>query len=106
MNLWNLKKYTIVLGTPLKMLTKSTDIYQCLKSVQIKSFSGLHFPVLSPNNGKYGPEKTPYLGTFHAVYTFKAFTKKQTDKRTKVRITSNKEKTVDVEVTDSSTILT
>ena len=23
--------------------------------------------VFSPNAGKYGPEKTPYLGTFHAV---------------------------------------
>ena len=69
-------------------------------------FSGPYFPVFSPNNGKYGPEKSPYLGTFRAVYTFKAFTKKQVDKRKKVRITSNKEKAVDVEVTDSSTILT
>ena len=25
------------------------------------------FPVFSPNTGKYGPEITPYLGTFHAV---------------------------------------
>ena len=24
--------------------------------------------VNSPNAGKYGPEKTPYLDTFHAVY--------------------------------------
>ena len=23
--------------------------------------------VVSPNTGKYGPEKTPYLDTFHAV---------------------------------------
>ena len=69
-------------------------------------FSGPYFPVFSPNNGKYGPEKTLHLDTFHAVYTFKAFTKKQADKRTKVRITRNKEKAVDVEVTDSSTILT
>ena len=23
--------------------------------------------VFSPNTGKYGPEKTPYLDTFHAV---------------------------------------
>ena len=23
-----------------------------------------------PNTGKYGPEKTPYLDTFHAVYGF------------------------------------
>ena len=24
-------------------------------------FSGPYFPVFSPNTGKYGPEKTPYL---------------------------------------------
>ena len=38
-----------------------------VKSVQIRSFSGPYFPVFSPNTGKYGPEKTPYLDTFHAV---------------------------------------
>ena len=25
--------------------------------------------VFSPNTGKYGPEETPYLDTFHAVIT-------------------------------------
>ena len=30
-------------------------------------FSGLYFPVFSANTGKYGPEKTPYLNTFHEV---------------------------------------
>ena len=30
-------------------------------------FSGPYFPVFSPNTGKYGPEKTPYLDTFHSV---------------------------------------
>ena len=25
------------------------------------------FSIFSPNAGKYGPEKTPYLETFHAV---------------------------------------
>ena len=29
--------------------------------------SGPYFPVFSQNAGKYGPEKTPYLDTFHAV---------------------------------------
>ena len=29
--------------------------------------SGSYFPVFSPNTGKYGPEITPYLKTFHAV---------------------------------------
>ena len=31
-------------------------------------FSGPSFPVFSPKAGKYGPEKTPYLDTFHAVF--------------------------------------
>ena len=29
-----------------------------------------HFSVFSPNAGKYRPEKTPYLDTFHAVNLF------------------------------------
>ena len=38
-----------------------------MKSVRIRSFSGPYFPVFSPNAGKYGPEKTPYLDTFDVV---------------------------------------
>ena len=30
-------------------------------------FSDMYFPVVNPNAGKYGPEKTTYLDTFHAV---------------------------------------
>ena len=30
-------------------------------------FSGPYFPAFSPNTGKYGPEKTLYLNTFHTV---------------------------------------
>ena len=30
-------------------------------------FSGPYFPVFSPNTGKYGPGKAPYLDAFHAV---------------------------------------
>ena len=30
-------------------------------------FCGAYFPVLSPKTGNYGPEKPPYLDTFHAV---------------------------------------
>ena len=29
-----------------------------------------YFSVFNPSAGKYGPEKTPYLDTFHAVYVF------------------------------------
>ena len=42
----------------------SCRYYHCVKCVQIKSTKHL----FSPNAGKYGLEKTPYLGTFHAVY--------------------------------------
>ena len=34
-------------------------------------FSGPYFPKFGLNTGKYGPEKTPYLDTFHAVMRFK-----------------------------------
>ena len=30
-------------------------------------FFGPSFPAFWLNTGKYGPEKTPYLDTFHAV---------------------------------------
>ena len=33
-------------------------------------FSSPYFHKFSSNMGKYGPEKTPYLETFHAVYDF------------------------------------
>ena len=36
-----------------------------MKSTQIRSFSGPYFPILGLNMGKYGPEKNPYLDTFH-----------------------------------------
>ena len=45
----------------------------CVKSVQIRSFSWVLvriFPVFRLNTGKYGPEKTPYFDTFHAVQCF------------------------------------
>ena len=35
-----------------------------MKCVQIQSF---FWSVFSPNSGKNGPEKTPYLNTFHAM---------------------------------------
>ena len=36
-------------------------------------FSGTYFPVNSPNAGKYGPGKTPYLDPFHAVVMYGKF---------------------------------
>ena len=35
---------------------------------------GISFP-FSPNTGKYGPEETPYLDTFHAVIVNFTFSK-------------------------------
>ena len=36
----------------------------CVESVEIRSY---FWSVFNPNTGKYGPEITPYLDTFHAV---------------------------------------
>ena len=44
----------------------SPSILHYVESVQIRSF---FWSVFSPNAGKYGPEKTPYLDTFHTVLT-------------------------------------
>ena len=33
------------------------------KVSKYEAFSGLYFPVVSANTGKYGPEKSPYLNT-------------------------------------------
>ena len=41
---------------------------------QILNLSLKYLSVFSPNAKKYGPEKTPYLDTFYAVYaTFAAY---------------------------------
>ena len=32
--------------------------------------TGPYFPVFSPNTGKYRPEITPYMDTFHAVLSY------------------------------------
>ena len=37
------------------------------KVSKYKVFSDPYFPVFSPNTRKYGLEKTPYVGSFHAV---------------------------------------
>ena len=31
-------------------------------------FSGPYFPIFGLNTEKYGPEKTPYLDTFHGAW--------------------------------------
>ena len=57
---------------PVHLVEKTKILASCglctsVKSVQYQVFSRLHFPVFGLNTGKYGPEKTPYLETFHAV---------------------------------------
>ena len=41
--------------------------YTAWKVSKYGVISSPYFPVFSPNTGKYGPEITPYLDTFHAV---------------------------------------
>ena len=59
--------FVIIFCTRLQNIEMINTVH-CEKSVQIRSFFCPHFPVciFSPNTGKYGPEKTPYLNTFHA----------------------------------------
>ena len=46
------------------------SVFSCFQTEygDLRMFMELIF-VLSPNTGKYGPEKTPNLDTFHAVVT-------------------------------------
>ena len=41
--------------------------YRFFQYLEKDAFSGPYFPVFSPNTGKCGPVKTPYLDTFHVV---------------------------------------
>ena len=40
------------------------------KVSKFEAFSGPYFPAFGLNTGKYGPEKTPYLDTFHAIKVY------------------------------------
>ena len=42
-------------------------IYRPLHNSEYEVFSGLYFPIFGLKTGKYGPEMTLYLDTFHAV---------------------------------------
>ena len=41
--------------------------FQILKAFHKFELTTVRYAVFSPNEEKYGPEKTPYLDTFHAV---------------------------------------
>ena len=49
-----------------------TQLYTAWKVPKYGVYSGPYFPVLSPNTGKCGPEKTPYLDIFHTVLSDRA----------------------------------
>ena len=59
------------------------ELKKCITAWKVPKhgvISGPHFPVFSPNTGKYNrPEITPYLDTFHALdeETFENLVKKQ-----------------------------
>ena len=59
-----------------RLISKSLNIWLVFSEVEAAGawkvskygvIFGPYFPVFSPNTGKYGPEITPYLDTFHAV---------------------------------------
>ena len=43
-------------------------LHHCVKSGQIRSYFWSVFSCFGPNTGKYRPEITPYLDTFHSVH--------------------------------------
>ena len=62
-----MKKWARKIQSTIILYVKSVQIWSFIWSV----FSRIrteYLSVFSPNVGKYGPEKTPYLGTFHVVY--------------------------------------
>ena len=51
----------------IKWIYSSFSQYTARKLPKYRAFSGPYFSVFGLNTGKYGPEKTPYLDTFHAA---------------------------------------
>ena len=50
-----------IIGQPFEIWKKGIPrCIHCIESVRIRSFSGPHFLVSSPNAGKYGPENSKY----------------------------------------------
>ena len=45
------------------------DNYGVIVIITVKCPNTSYLSVFSPNQRKYGPEITPYLATFHAVYS-------------------------------------
>ena len=69
---------TLILDFSNFLIARTNSLVRIIPySVQIHKygvFSGPCFPVFIPNIGKYGPGKTLYLDTFHAVHGHKFMT--------------------------------
>ena len=57
-----MSKYGVISGQYFPVFGLNTERYRISPHSEIPSLSAV-----SPNTGKYGPEITPYLDTFHAV---------------------------------------
>ena len=69
------------------VLIEVLNSYTAWKVPKYGVISGPYFPVFSPNTGKYRPEITPYLDTFHASKSkqnFKTFFEKIQNQRNKL----------------------
>ena len=64
-NEWNARLLKYATKFDNKQINYPKSKKHCVKSVQIRSFSGPYSPIFGLNTGKYGPEKTPYLDSFH-----------------------------------------
>ena len=56
-----------VFGLNTEIYAKKVSKYEVFPGPYVPIFGLNTEIVFSPNLGKYGPEKTPYLDTFHAV---------------------------------------
>ena len=64
----------VIVEPRLKSFSKVNLTFTAWKVSKYGVISGPYFSVFSPNTGKYGPEITPYLDTFHAVFPQKSIT--------------------------------
>ena len=65
--------HEIILGQVEKLLCKSSFLeseIRAITALKVSKYgviSSPYFPVFNPNTGKWGPEITPHLDTFHTV---------------------------------------
>ena len=69
---WNRNYGSRLVSSRLQAMFKKLQIKKKIKNAHdllevLGGSTGPYFPVFGLNTRKYGPEKTPYLGTFHVV---------------------------------------